>query len=596
MAEVRAELTANIQDLEAKLKKAEQLQRGYGDTVERQSTKASKGFRNVGKGAANALPATQEFSRVIQDAPFGIQGVGNNLQQLTANFGNLSRAAGGTVPALKAMLSSLAGPAGILLAVSAVTSLLTVYSDELFKSTSATEGISKATGEFIGKAESEINILNNLLSISRNENESKKVRLAALSDINDKYSQYLGNLDLENVRTKEVQASVDALTKSLIKQAQVRGIESAISEIYGDAGEELTELLLRQRAAAKAIRSEVAELTQIDAFSRIDITRPLTEQIKQIEDIVNRNQGAGAGLLAGLGISVAEFNNAAAATREFKNDLQGELAPLQELLNDFTVDSFFNQLEEIGDGFTGTPEKLEKFKNTFQNLDDVFGVKGAIQRSLDVGEGVFQAFEIKIDQFGNSIAGALNNTASKVKPQLDVISKALIDFNEDANNIVQNGITNTFAGIGEAIGTSIAQGTNVLESLGKGLLSSLGGVLVQLGTLAIETGVGILAVQLALKSLNPYVAIAAGVALVALGSAFSSGVSSLGSSGSSGAGSSRVAGQGSSGSNSFSGGSFNSGSFGGGRVVFEISGQKLIGVLQNTRDTNLRLGGNVSIG
>ena len=38
-------------------------------------------------GASNAVAL--EFNRIIQDAPFGIVGVGNNLQQLTAQFSNL---------------------------------------------------------------------------------------------------------------------------------------------------------------------------------------------------------------------------------------------------------------------------------------------------------------------------------------------------------------------------------------------------------------------------------------------------------------------------------------------------------------------------
>jgi len=43
---------------------------------------------NVGKvTSVNAVPALNEFSRVIQDAPYGIQGVANNITQLTTQFG-----------------------------------------------------------------------------------------------------------------------------------------------------------------------------------------------------------------------------------------------------------------------------------------------------------------------------------------------------------------------------------------------------------------------------------------------------------------------------------------------------------------------------
>ena len=93
--------------------------------------KGSGSLNKLGKSTANAVPSVQEFSRVIQDAPFGIQGVANNITQLTAQFGNLSKNAGGTKAALKAMLGTLSGPAGILLAVSAVTSLLVSFGDKL---------------------------------------------------------------------------------------------------------------------------------------------------------------------------------------------------------------------------------------------------------------------------------------------------------------------------------------------------------------------------------------------------------------------------------------------------------------------------------
>jgi hypothetical protein len=237
MAELSVQIGANITELLKKLKLTEKELKD----LEKLSKKSASGFGKAFAGApkatdqykkatVNALPATQEFSRVIQDAPFGIQGVGNNIQQLTANFGHLSKQAGGSTKALKAMLSSLAGPAGMLLAVSAVTSLLTVYSDEISEAFGSTNKLSKATAEFAGEAQSEIIALKQLVEIATDENNSKKVRQGAIDGINKNYSKYLGNLDLESIKTDQVKTSIDKLTSSLITQAKIKGIASIIEE------------------------------------------------------------------------------------------------------------------------------------------------------------------------------------------------------------------------------------------------------------------------------------------------------------------------------------------------------------------------------
>jgi hypothetical protein len=62
-------------------------------------------------------------------------------------------------------------------------------------------------------------------------------------------------------------------------------------------------------------------------------------------------------------------------------------------------------------------------------------------------------------------------------------------------------------------------------------LQSLAGILNQLGQYAIGTGVTIKAIKVALKSLNPGIAIAAGVALIGLAGFISSKVSGLGGGG-----------------------------------------------------------------
>jgi hypothetical protein len=89
--------------------------------------------------------------------------------------------------------------------------------------------------------------------------------------------------------------------------------------------------------------------------------------------------------------------------------------------------------------------------------------------------------------------------------------------------------------LAEGIGNIIASGGS-LKDLGPVLLGALGGVMIQLGTLAIQTGIGVEAIKKALQSLNGFVAIAAGVALVALGTAVRGKASSIGKSMGSGGG------------------------------------------------------------
>jgi hypothetical protein len=125
-----------------------------------------------------------------------------------------------------------------------------------------------------------------------------------------------------------------------------------------------------------------------------------------------------------------------------------------------------------------------------------------------------------------------------------------IDVSKVLESSLEMGLGDFAFSIGEALGN----GANVLEAGGKALLGALGGVLNQLGQMAIGVGITIKAIKTALKTLNPVVAVAAGVALIALAGFVSSKAKSIGAGGS---GSSGVGAGGSggsftgSGSNSF---------------------------------------------
>lgn len=107
------------------------------------------GFGQIATKGANANGVTQEFNRIIQDAPFGLIGVGNNLQQLAGNFSQLSKTAGGTGKALAATFSSLISPVNLgLLAISALTAGFTAYQMGAFDFVTATDEAKTAQEEF----------------------------------------------------------------------------------------------------------------------------------------------------------------------------------------------------------------------------------------------------------------------------------------------------------------------------------------------------------------------------------------------------------------------------------------------------------------
>ena len=210
-----------------------------------------------------------------------------------------------------------------------------------------------------------------------------------------------------------------------------------------------------------------------------------------------------------------------------------------------------------------------------------------------------------IDAFGNEVANAWNVDDStnllgeKIKATIDATSAALnagreilaIDIeavNAEFSKILNEGVINGIVGAAEAMGSALAGGGNVVQAAGAALLSTLGGIMVELGKTAIMAGLGIEAIKTALKSLNPGVAIAAGIALVALGGFLKAKVSGIGSSMGSGGGS--ASGSAGSGSQSYSS-SFSSGGGSGGEVVFRISGNDLVGVLSRQQDKNTRIGG-----
>jgi hypothetical protein len=229
-------LEAEVKGLERKLNSAKKKLKDFEGGVEHTDKQLGK-FSNTTKG--NATPALMSFSQVLSDAPYGIRGVGNNIEQLVAQFGYLSKSTKHSGGAMKALVAGLAGPAGIMIAVSAVTAGLTALEASGFKAADAIKFLSGKSTEAAqaqrklaesyreseGKIRAELSVLNALLLVAKDENVSREERSRAIDAVNDKFPELHENLRLETVNSEKATEAVNKLTESLLRQAKIDGVK-----------------------------------------------------------------------------------------------------------------------------------------------------------------------------------------------------------------------------------------------------------------------------------------------------------------------------------------------------------------------------------
>jgi len=111
---------------------------------------ASKGFEDMNSAAGVAGSTVTEFGRLVSDAPYGIQGMANNLSQLGSMFSLLVVKAQkmnnglSTFQNVSKLLSAqIFGPVGILVAFQAVVAAIEFFSKKQKEATSAVSDFNK---------------------------------------------------------------------------------------------------------------------------------------------------------------------------------------------------------------------------------------------------------------------------------------------------------------------------------------------------------------------------------------------------------------------------------------------------------------------
>ncbi len=203
-----------------------------------------------------------------------------------------------------------------------------------------------------------------------------------------------------------------------------------------------------------------------------------------------------------------------------------------------TVNGEIEQTSVVTDTATQSITKLAKANDDLAKSQERVVESLKAMRLVIPKKEEYSLFDALFTQSGNELI--LNPT---IEPRIDptelkskmyeAVKSAMGDLSEGINVIsidLTDMLTSTLTNVFSAVSTAIMEGDNIIGALGASLLGTLGGIMVDLGQMVIATGSAIETVKAALIGLGGLGAIAAGAALIAIGSLFSAGARKLGSS------------------------------------------------------------------
>lgn len=138
---------------------------------------------------------------------------------------------------------------------------------------------------------------------------------------------------------------------------------------------------------------------------------------------------------------------------------------------------------------------------------------------VDVKDPTVKAEKLDNDNDMQMMATGTEAMAARIAAAMQSISASIAQAKADM-----------IVNFAEMLGAAITTGSG-FDAMPKMIFDTFANLLTQLGKIAISTGIGIAAINKAFQSLNPVVAIAAGVGLIALGAVIRSSVKNMGGGG-----------------------------------------------------------------
>lgn len=307
-----------------------------------------------------------------------------------------------------------------------------------------------------------------LLFIAKNENIQKSARVKAIKKLNELSPKYFGNLTLEKINTEDATTAVKLYNAALLQTAKVKAAQAKLQDLQ-----------------SKIIDLELAKENQ-------------SVNIAKSKLAINND----------IGISVANKNKLLGVTNQNKK--------LGNILLSTELDTLKDQ-----------ETQLLKIIAANEVLNTVVSDKPDTvtkTRKAVTGSGISPA-GISLDERDTTLE---MYRGGEGEAELSSFEQRLQQFNETSTGIMQDAAQGVAGGFGEMIG-GLASGNLSMKDVAGGLMSIIGDMAIRLGKAAIGIGIAMKSIKLAFK--NPFTAIAAGIALIALGSVIKGSVGNITSGG-----------------------------------------------------------------
>ena len=190
------------------------------------------GVNDTGQVSALAGANVISFGQVLSDLPYGIRGVANNLQQMSATMVMLIVQAGSAEKAMKALGKVFKGPLGLVVVLQGALALWDFMANKVDKSKKSTDEAKKSIDKYtesLAKETSEMQILFGVAEslLKSGENYAKLKQTA--TEINKNYNL---QLDEENLKIKDLHDAytlvLDDIRNKIALESASDSLENAI--------------------------------------------------------------------------------------------------------------------------------------------------------------------------------------------------------------------------------------------------------------------------------------------------------------------------------------------------------------------------------